>query len=204
MNGGPFRWALNNCAVLTTLIPGASNCYFCPIFTCFLRKDGPCSFPLGREQLCCATNELLGKQTRSSKAKRHHRPCKELQDQQCHHFRIVVPTTSIAQASNCDFCPIFTCLLRKYGLWSFALGREPWCCSPSELLGKQTCSLRAERHRTTCKGFQHQQCQHFRDAVLTTLISGPKLSFLPHFHFFLKKLAAVVSVVAVNHCVVPR
>ena len=142
--------------VLTTLLLEAINCRFCPVFTCDLRKYGLWYFLQAPEPWCPAPGELLGKQACSSKAERHCTTCEGFQGKKCHHFRHVVRTTLMRRAPNCHFCPDFTCFLRENALQSFPLGRVPLCCRRGELLGKQTCSARVERHRTTCKEFQEQ------------------------------------------------
>ena len=134
--------------VLTTIIPQASNCYFCPIFMCLLWKNGLRFLLLGTKPFTSPSGLLLGKQTCSSRTEAHPKTCQELQNQQRHHFRDNVLTTLIPGASICHFCPIFICFLRKYRLRSIPLGTKPWCGPPSELLGKQTCSSKAQKHRT--------------------------------------------------------
>ena len=57
-------------------------------------KNGLWSFPLSGEQLCCLVGGLLGKQTSSAKAERHHTTCK-----QRYRFGDVVLTTLVPQAS---------------------------------------------------------------------------------------------------------
>ena len=156
--------------VLITLIPEAWNYHFCPNFTCSLQKNGLQSFLLRTKPLCRPRCELLGKQTCSSKAQGHLTTWKEIQDQRCDHFGDVVLTTLMSPSSNCHFYPIFTCFLRKNGLWSFPLGRDPFCCPPGELPGKQTCSSKIEGHRTTFEQFQDQQRHHCTHVVLTTVI----------------------------------
>ena len=146
---------------------------------------GPCSWALN--PFCRPPCELPGKQTCSLKAERHRTTCQHLQFQQCHEFRHVVLTTSISQASNYHFCPVFTCLLWKNGLRSFPLGTKPLCCPPGALLGKQTCSSKAERHCSTCKEFQDQQSHRLRPVVVTTLIpQGSNCHFCPIFTWYRK------------------
>ena len=140
------------------------------------------SFPRGTKPLCGPPGELLGKQSRSSKAKRHHTTCKEYQDQECHHCTHVVLKTVITEASNYHFCPIVTCFLRKNWLRSFPRGRKPLCRPPTGLLGKPSCSSKGERHHTTFKEYQDQECQHCKHVVHTTLIpEASKCQFCPNF-----------------------
>ena len=58
---------------------------------------------------CCANKHVPEGLSGSS-------TCKQFQGQQCDHFRHVDLKTLILRASNCHFCPVFTCFLHKNGL----------------------------------------------------------------------------------------
>ena len=134
---------------------------FLPHFHLFSSEKWAAPLSARHQTIVSSPGELLDKQTCSSKAERHNTKCKEFQDHYCHHFRDVVLTTLISQASNCHSCPFFTGFLQTTnGLRSFPLGTKPLCRPHGEWLGKQTRSSKAERHRTTCKKYQHQQCHH--------------------------------------------
>ena len=111
--------------------------------------------------------------------------CQELQDQHCHHIRPVARTTIIPQASNCHFCRIFTCLLWQNGLRSLLLGTKPLSRRSGLLLGKQTCSSKAETHL-------HNMPRASKPTMSPVQICFPhkidpwgfKLSLLPQFDLF--------------------
>ena len=97
------------------------------------------------------------------------------------------------------FAPFLLVFVKKKkkeggGLRSFPRGTKALCCRPGELMDKQTCSSKAERHRTTCKELQHQRCHPFGDVVVTTLMSQASNYHFDPFSIFSSEIwVAVLS-----------
>ena len=143
---------------------------FLPNFHLFIfRKNGPRSFPLGREPLCRPHGELLGKQACSAKADRRRTTCKDFQNQQGHRLEMSSSQHWSLRFDNVLFARFpLVCFSRKNCLPSFPLGREPLCWHPGKRLCRQICSGKAERRRTPCNTKQDQNGYRFGEDVLTT------------------------------------
>ena len=84
---------------VTSFVP---QFYMCP------RKKKPGLCPLGHELLCRSPGEVLGRETYSVKAGRHHTACGRVRDERCPQLRDVVLTTLVPRAPYCHFGVAFT------------------------------------------------------------------------------------------------